>query len=81
MTILDLKNGESFIVKRVKLGKEIGKRLVDMGFTKGVEGEVKRCALLGDPIEVKILNYNISIRKSEAKGIEIEKLEDKKNEI
>jgi len=74
MTILDLKNGDKFKVKKVKISKEIGKRLVDMGFTFGVTGKVKRCALLGDPIEVEILGYNISIRKSEADGIEIEKI-------
>jgi Fe2+ transport system protein FeoA len=73
MTIMDLENGDSFVVKKVKLAREVGKRLVDMGFTRGVTGLVKRCALLGDPIQVEILGYNLSIRKSEARGIEVER--------
>ena len=74
MTIADLMNGEKFRVKKVTLAKEIGKRLADMGFTKGVEGTVVRCALLKDPLQVRIYGYNVSIRKSEAHGIEIERL-------
>lgn len=74
MSIIDLKNKEMFKVKRVTLKKEVGKRLSDMGFTKGVTGTVLRSALLGDPIEVSILNYNVSIRRSEAEGIEVEKV-------
>ena len=47
---------------------EIGKRLSAMGFTRGTEGVI-------DPIQVKILGYNVSIRKSEAKCVEVEKLD------
>lgn len=72
MTIVDLKDNQNFKVKKVTLGKEVGKRLSDMGFTKGVMGMVVRSALLGDPIEINILNYNVSIRKSEASGVEVE---------
>lgn len=71
MTIVDLKDKQKFVVKRVVLRKEIGKRLSDMGFTNGVVGTVIRSALFGDPIEVNILDYNVSIRKSEASGIEV----------
>jgi Fe2+ transport system protein FeoA len=76
MVISDLSSGERFRVRRVTLVREIGKKLADMGFTQGVEGAVVRSALLGDPIQIRILEYHISIRKSEAAGIEIEKLED-----
>ncbi|HOV15460.1 MAG TPA: FeoA domain-containing protein [Spirochaetota bacterium] len=72
MTIVDLKDKDNFKVKKVILKKEVGKRLSDMGFTNGVTGTVIRSALLGDPIQVNILNYNVSIRKSEASGIEVE---------
>jgi len=71
-TVADLKNGERFKVKRVALAKEVGKRLADMGFTAGAEGVVIRCALLRDPLEVRICGYNVSIRRSEARGIAIE---------
>lgn len=72
MTIADLKNGDPFKVKRVVLGKEIGKRLADMGFVRGVEGRVIRSAFLGDPLQVKICHYDISLRRKEARGVEVE---------
>lgn len=74
MSIFDLKNGDNFKVKHVTLPKEIGKRLADMGFTEGVEGRVVRSALFGDPLHIKLMGYDISIRKSEAKGVSVEKI-------
>lgn len=81
LTIADLKTGEKFKVKKITLSKEIGKRLADMGFTHGVEGEIIRCALLGDPLQIHILHYQVSIRKSEALGIEVEKIEGENNNL
>jgi len=78
LTAAHLENGERFKVKKVILGKEVGKRLADMGFTKGARGTMIRCALLGDPLEVRIYGYNVSIRRSEAEGIEVEKLQPEK---
>lgn len=75
MTIADLQRGQRFRVLKVMLSGEIGKRLADMGFTQGVEGRVVRSALFGDPIQICLMGYNISIRRSEAAGIEIEPLE------
>jgi len=63
---------EPFTVSRIILTGEVGKRLAEMGFTRGVKGMVIRCALPGDPIQVQLLNYYVSIRKAEAAGIEIE---------
>ena len=74
MFLSELKNGVAFRVKHVKLVKEVGKKLADMGFTSGVEGTVVRSALLGDPIQIRILGYHVSIRKVEAAGIEVEKV-------
>jgi ferrous iron transport protein B len=74
MTIADLMKGQRFRVLRVLLSGEIGKRLADMGFTQGVEGRVVRSALFGDPIQVCLMGYNISIRRSEASGVEVETL-------
>ncbi len=79
MNILNLNRGASFKVKRVTLPRETGKRLADMGFTSGTEGVIVRSALLGDPIQIKILGYNISIRKSEAAGIIVEIPPEEKN--
>jgi Fe2+ transport system protein FeoA len=73
MTLVDLKPGDSFVVEGVSLGRETGKRLADMGFTQGVEGQVVRMALFGDPIQVSILGYQVSIRKSEAAGVDVVK--------
>lgn len=72
MTIGDLKTGDSFVVRGVELPRETGKRLADMGFTQGVEGQVVRKALFGDPIQVSILGYQVSIRKAEASGVTVE---------
>jgi Fe2+ transport system protein FeoA len=74
MFLNELKNGAMFRVKHVRLVKEVGKKLADMGFTNGVEGVVVRSALLGDPIQIRILGYHVSIRKVEAAGIEVEKI-------
>ena len=75
MNIMDLKAGDSFVVKGVSLAKETGKRLADMGFTQGVEGRLVRKALFGDPVQVSILGYHVSIRKAEAAGVSVDRLE------
>lgn len=72
MTIMDLKAGDAFVVKGVVLGRETGKRLADMGFTQGVQGRLVRKALFGDPLQVSILGYHVSIRRAEALGVAIE---------
>ena len=74
MTILDLDNGARFKVKGVKIPREVGKRLADMGFVRGAEGYVVRSALLGDPLQIKICRYDVSIRRTEASGVEVELL-------
>lgn len=77
MVMSELSNGDYFKVGRVLFSGEIGKRISEMGFTFGTQGRVVRRALLGDPIEVRILRYNVSLRKAEADGIEVEKIERK----
>ena len=47
-------------------------RIVDMGLTRGTVVEVERVAPLGDPIEVKLKGYHLSLRKEEARGISVE---------
>lgn len=71
MCVSDLPRGEGFVVRKVLLGKEVGKRLADMGFTEGREGFVVRRGLLKGPLQVRLMGYDLLLRHSEAQGIEI----------
>ena len=61
-------------VKVVKFHGEgaVKRRIMDMGITKGVEVQIRKVAPLGDPIEVNVRGYELSIRKADAEMIEIE---------
>lgn len=61
-------------VKVVKLSGEgaVKRRIMDMGITKGVEIFVKKTAPLGDPVEVTVRGYELSLRKADAEMIEVE---------
>jgi len=72
--VSNLAPGQRFRVRGILLAKEMGKRLADMGFTEGHEGVVVRCGLLSGPMEVRILGYELIIRRSEAEGIEVDAL-------
>ena len=63
--------GSTVIVKKVHGEGAIKRRIMDMGVTKGVEIYVRKVAPLGDPIEVTVRNYELSIRKADAEMIEI----------
>ena len=71
MTLRDAAIGET--VKVVKLHGEGGvkRRIMDMGITKGVEIYIRKVAPLGDPIEVTVRGYELSIRKTDAEMVEI----------
>ncbi len=71
-TLRDAKIGDT--VKVVKLHGEgaIKRRIMDMGLTKGVEVYVRKVAPLGDPIEVTVRGYELSIRKADADMVEVE---------
>ena len=71
-TLRDVKVGET--VKVVKLHGEgaVKRRIMDMGLTRGVEVFVRKLAPLGDPIEVNVRNYELSIRNADAEMIEVE---------
>ena len=68
----ELAAGEKGKIVRVEGGGGIGRRIMDMGAVPGTAIEVIRVAPLGDPIEVKLKSYNLSLRKSEAQRIKIE---------
>lgn len=71
-TLRQVKVGET--TKVVKLHGEgaVKRRIMDMGITKGVEVYVRKVAPLGDPIEVTVRGYELSIRKADAEMIEVE---------
>ncbi len=71
-TLRDKKIGES--AKVVKLHGEgaVKRRIMDMGITKGVEVYIRKVAPLGDPIEVTVRGYELSLRKADAEMIEVE---------
>ena len=71
-TLRNAKVGQT--VKAVKLHGEgaVKRRLMDMGLTRGTEVYIRKVAPLGDPVEVTVRNYELSIRKADAEMIEIE---------
>ncbi|MBQ7717686.1 MAG: ferrous iron transport protein A [Clostridia bacterium] len=71
-TLKEAKIGET--VKVVKLHGEgaIKRRIMDMGITKGIDVYVRKVAPLGDPIEVTVRGYELSLRKADAEMIEVE---------
>ena len=71
-TLRDVKVGDT--VKVVKLHGEgaVKRRIMDMGITKGIEVYVRKLAPLGDPVEVYVRGYELSIRKADAEMIEVE---------
>ena len=73
-TLRQTKIGDT--VKVVKLHGEgaVKRRIMDMGITKGVEVYVRKVAPLGDPIEVTVRGYELSLRKADAEMIEVEAL-------
>ena len=71
-TLKEVKVGEK--AKVVKLHGEgaVKRRIMDMGITKGVEVYVRKLAPLGDPVEITVRGYELSIRKADAEMIEVE---------
>jgi len=69
MTLKDLKPGESGIVASIGEKGPIRRQIMDMGVTLGATIEIVKVAPLGDPIEVNIRGYELSLRKDEAKSI------------
>ncbi len=71
MTLLDLRNGEKGIITKVKGRGAFRKRIIEMGFVVGKSVEVIKKAPLRDPIEYSIMGYNVSLRQSESRLIEV----------
>lgn len=70
-TLKDVKIGEKATVVKLHGEGAIKRRIMDMGITKGVEVSIRKVAPLGDPIEITVRGYELSIRKADAEMIEV----------
>ncbi|HZX63120.1 MAG TPA: FeoA domain-containing protein, partial [Bacteroidales bacterium] len=75
-TLQDLHQGESGIIIKIRGRGAFRKRITEMGFVKGKEVTVIKAAPLQDPVEYKIMGYNVSLRQSESRLIELITLEE-----
>ncbi|MEE0913256.1 MAG: FeoA family protein [Ruminococcus sp.] len=71
-TLRQTKIGDTVKVKKLHGEGAIKRRIMDMGITKGVEITVKKVAPLGDPIEIRVRGYELSLRKADAEMVEVE---------
>ena len=71
MTLKDVKVGQKVTVHKITGVGAIKRRIMDMGITKGTEVFVRKVAPLGDPIEVTVRGYELSLRKADAEMIEV----------
>lgn len=71
-TLKDAKIGSSIVVKKLGGDGAVKRRIMDMGITKGTEVYVRKVAPLGDPIEVTVRGYELSLRKQDAEMIEVD---------
>ncbi|MBS6646452.1 MAG: ferrous iron transport protein A [Clostridiaceae bacterium] len=71
MTLRDLKPGQQGYVASIGATGPMKRRIMDMGVTPGIEIKVVKVAPLGDPIEVNVRGYELSLRKEEAQQIEL----------
>ena len=70
-TLRDVKIGETATVVKLHGEGAVKRRIMDMGITKNTDVFVRKVAPLGDPIEVNVRNYELSIRKADAEMIEV----------
>lgn len=71
-TLKDVKVGETVKVRKISGEGAVKRRIMDMGITKGVEIHVRKVAPLGDPVELTVRDYELSLRKADAAMVEIE---------
>ena len=73
-TLKEVKCGQAVKVTKLTGSGPVKRRIMDMGITKGVDIYVRKVAPLGDPVEVTVRGYELSLRKADAEMIEVEKL-------
>ena len=71
-TLREIQIGETAKVKKLHGEGAVKRRIMDMGITKGVEVYLRKVAPLGDPIEITVRGYELSLRKEDADRIEVE---------
>ena len=71
-TLKDIKIGKSATVLKLHGEGALRRRIMDMGITKGVQVKVRKVAPLGDPLEITVRGYELSLRKADAEMIEVE---------
>ena len=71
-TLKDIKVGQSATVAKLHGEGPVRRRIMDMGITKGVEIYVRKVAPLGDPMELNVRGYELSLRKMDAEMVEVE---------
>ncbi|MCI8475309.1 MAG: ferrous iron transport protein A [Oscillospiraceae bacterium] len=71
-TLKDVKVGERAVVVRLRGEGAVRRRIMDMGLTRGTEVFVRKVAPLGDPMELNVRGYELSLRRADAEMIEIE---------
>lgn len=71
-TLKEVAVGKTVTVKKLSGAGPVKRRIMDMGITKGVEVYVRKVAPLGDPVEVTVRGYELSLRRADAEMIEVE---------
>lgn len=71
-TLKEVAVGQTVTVKKLFGAGPVKRRIMDMGITKGVEVYVRKVAPLGDPVEVTVRGYELSLRRADAEMIEVE---------
>lgn len=71
-TLRQAKVGDTVKVKKLHGEGAVKRRIMDMGITKGVDVKIRKVAPLGDPVEVNVRGYELSLRKADAEMIEVE---------
>ncbi|HBA94127.1 MAG TPA: ferrous iron transport protein A [Ruminococcaceae bacterium] len=71
-TLKEIKVGQDATVKKIHGEGALRRRIMDMGITKGVNIHIRKVAPLGDPMEITVRGYELSIRKADAQLIEVE---------
>ncbi len=72
MTLKETKTGQTVTVVKLNGEGAVKRRIMDMGITKGVEIYVRKVAPLGDPVEITVRGYELSVRKADAEMIEVQ---------
>ena len=71
MTLGDAKVGSTVVVTKIEGDSAYKRRIMDMGITKGVPVYVRKVAPLGDPVEITVRGYELSVRKNDAQCVQV----------